>query len=997
MKRNRIVVVGLVVVALVALVAWKVVGSHASEQGGGDGDDPSGETDPSSTDRSANGGHGGHHRGLQAPASLSGRVTRAAGGTGVAGATVAIASTDLAPMMNGGDRPPILATTDASGAWSVPQIAPGTYQVAATADGLLPAHRRVTVIANGKATIDLALDAGGTAVTGTVADALGGPIAGARVAMSPDGRMPFGTETLVARTDHDGHYKITLAPGRYSATARHDDYTRSRKTFQLRGEPMAVDFVLAPGASIRGVVVTREGKPVPDAAVRATGTRTLGRGGGGAANTDDQGAFTLTGLGSGAIRLTASARGYASASPTVVELGIGEQLDGIRIVVDRALTIRGRVVRAGKPTEGIPGVMVGVFSMASRQGAAAREPSDDTGAFEVVGVRPASYMLAAFGEHSVPSVGTPIEVVDKDIDGVTLELELGATLSGRVVLDGGGAPPTSQLGLEIAPEKLGIGTMFDAIKALVVHGESDPTGAFTLHNVPAGEFTLVARTEDGRKGTLPVTVTTEDQQGLEVKLEARASIAGKVVDERGRIVPGAHVDVQSRGMRQSFSFGSGPDSGGAMTGTDGRFEVVGLEPGKVTLRVSDERGRIPLVGTGKDKDKGYDVEVTKGQRVTGVTLTVEARDGVIRGTVVDANRQPARDAWVTVQWRDKLDRSDMIGMFWRSPDPIVTADDGTFTVEHLRRGTYRVEVESAKGAARASKDDVKTGDAVTLVLESLGSITGHVTAAGAPVTAFDLGCRQNTNSMTIQFGNDAQSRRFTAADGSYAIERLDPGEYTCTVTADAGTANGKVTVKTSPATLDLALAPWATITGQVVDAVTGKPLPDLMVIASAEGLESNAFADMLSGHAPTTGADGRFVVDKVPTGKGTVAIAPKDATFRHLASREYTATSGQRVDLGVIKLVPPRPDGGGTLGFFPGVANDQLIVADVKDDTPASRAGVTDGDRIVSIDGRAVSDLGADVGRQLLMPGSLAIGQPVQLALERAGKPVAVTLIAEKF
>ncbi len=990
MRRSRLVVAGVLGVIAALLVLWKLRGSGDSE-GGGSGE--SGSDDVAG--RGGDGAGGGRVRGLQAPASLSGRVTRASDGAGVPGAIVSVVTTDLMKLMGGAmggdDKPPTLATTDNTGAWTIASVTPGTYEVAATASGLIPAHKKISVAAAAKATIDLALEAGGTVVSGTVSDVGGGPIRGAHITMTrEDGSVFGGKAALVTLSDTEGHYKINLERGSYSATAKHEDYTRGHKRFELRGDSLTVDFTLAPGSSIRGIVVTRDGKPVPGAIVHAQGGRGM-RDGGSMATADASGAFVLTSLGSGAMKLTASAKGYASNSPTVVELGIGEQVDGVKVVVDRAFTISGRVVRAAKTTEGIPGVMLGVFSMAAGQMAMVPEPTNDNGEFEIYGVKPASYMMFALGETTVPEIGKSIEVIDRDVTDVVLEMTTGATLSGKVELSG--TAGIAEMSVELDQSKIGIANMFEAMKALVVHGETDAAGAFTLHNVPPGEFSLAAHMVDGRKGTLPVVVAQADQQGLIVKLEARASIAGKVVDEKGAVVAGVHVDVQEKEGKMQFRMSSRDGSSGALTGIDGGFEIVGLDAGKIDLVVGDDHGRIPFTGSNKEQQQ---FELAKGQKLTGVTLTVEARDGWIKGLVIGTDKAPVPDAWVSVRFGiNPTKRREIMMSFFRPGEPILTGADGTFSIEKLRRDTYDVSVEGPKGASRASKSNVKTGETVTLVLESLGSIIGHVTVGGSPVAQFDLGCRPA--SFGSRFDSDSGSRRFTAADGLYSVDRLNPGEYACSVSSDQGTGSGKITVATGPVTLDLSLAPWATISGVVVDAVTGKGLPNLIVLASGDGFEGKAFADVLAGKGPTTDANGRFLVERVPAGKGQVHVAPRDATFNHLASRDFNATPGQRIDLGTIKLVLPHANEGGTLGFFAAVTDGNLMVVDVKPDTPAERAGVQDGDKILTIDNRPVSDLGADVAKQLLMPGSLGVGQVVALGLERAGKPVAVTLTAEKF
>ena len=988
MRRSQLVIGGIALL-LAILLGWKLRGGNGEDSAVGSNDDPGAEPSTSGGDKGARGG-----KSTATTASIGGKVTRVADGSPVPGATVAVSRDQLIPIpgrRSADDEPSILATTDAKGAWNVPAIAAGSYSVGATASGMIPGSKlRVAVATNERTVVDLALAAGGATVSGTVADVGGGPIGGARVTATKSTLSPFGGRAeLVAVTGPDGKYALNLGDGEFAMTATHEDYTRASKHVELHGLPVAVDFTLAPGAAIRGIVVTRDGKPVPDARVAAETGRMM-RDGGAAGRSDDKGAFALTSLPSGAIKLTAVAKGYASASPTVVELGVGEQLEGVRIVVDRAFSISGRVVRAGKPDQGIAGILVGCFSMQGSFGIS-DDPTEDTGEFQIHGLKPASYLLFAVGEGSVPDIGKAAEIVDKDLTGIVIELDTGVVLSGKV-----DPPMVASLGLEVDESKMSFGNMFGAMKALIVRGDSDATGTFTLRAAPPGTFDLVATTSDGRKGKLEITVAAADQTGLLVKLEPRASIAGKVVDEKGAVVAGVRVNaIDDEKGRGGFQVRGGfGGNAGALSGLDGSFKIVGLEPGKIGLVVEDEHGRIPFKVEPKDKPQRF--ELTKAQELTGVTLTVEARDGVLKGIVLNTDKSPAVDAWVSLRPDSPPgSRREMMASFMRPSEPVLTGADGTFSFTRLRRGSYTVSVEGPKGASRASKSNVKTGETVTLVLESLGSISGRVTLAGAPVAEFDVSCRPEERG--VRFGSDATNRRFTNADGTYQIDRLQPGEYTCSASTAAGTATGKTVVASGPSKLDLVVQAFATITGTVVDTVTGKPVPGLLVFATGDGVDGKQFMDMMSGKGPTTDANGKFVVDKIPAGKGQVHVAPKDATMNRLATRDYTAVAGQRIDLGTMKIVPPRDGASGTYGFFPMVTGEALMVGDVKEDTPAAKAGLVEGDKIIAIDGRPVAELTADVGKQLLMPGGVPVGTRVALTLERAGQPVNAAMIAVEF
>jgi hypothetical protein len=896
------------------------------------------------------------------------------------------------------NAPTLVVTTDASGAWTAPVVPPGAYVVAATSPGFLPGSKQKLVVGAGeqKRGVDIALTAGGTIVSGTVSDVGGGPIGDARITVTKGRDMPdlWGRADLVTMTGADGHYSITLGDGDYTLAATHDEYTGDENRAELKGSPLTIDFTLVPGAVIRGQVVARDtGAPVPGAFVRAD---TQGHGGDdGTALSDASGNFVMRSLNAGAIELSAMGRGFASKTPTTVAVGIGEQLDGVRVIVDRAYSISGRVVRKSEPAQGLPGITLGAFSIAAKAFGLALEPSADDGAFEIVGLRPASYIVGAIGEGTVPEIGKNVEIVDKDIEGLVIEMSAGVTVSGRVEP----AMAAARMSIEMAGQ-VGIANMFEAAKAMLVHGETDAAGAFTLKNVPAGAFKLLARAPDGHSGELSILVAEVDQNGLVVKLESRASVAGRVVDTNGKPVAGSRVsadrlDDDHDNMSISFG-GERKGHGSTSTGLDGGFKIVGLEPGKYRVHAaSGDEYEWSEVKKGETSKSSAELELAASTVKTGVTLTVEARDGVIRGNVVMPDHKPGADAWVTARrvaekpqglpegYEGKWDE-------WApSSPPVLTSADGQFTIAKLRRGTYKLVVEGPRGATRGEKKNVKTGDTVTIELAALGTLTGRVTALGKPVTKYDISCD----------GPGREAEKFIeAADGAYTLERLAPGAFTCAVTSDAGTGTGKVDVPAGPATLDIALTPWASISGVVVSVLDKKPVVGVHAFAGAGNdvfVEEN-FTQVMSGKAPTTDAAGHFVIERVGAGKGKVAIMPAEG-FTPLGTRDYTVTAGQRVDVGTIEVVPPRTGDAGTFGFATNIDGDKLLVSSVKEGGPAAAAGVQVGDRIVAISGRDVATLTLPIAQTLLASGSVGVGQAVQLGLDRAGTRVQATVTSVKW
>jgi hypothetical protein len=252
---------------------------------------------------------------------------------------------------------------------------------------------------------------------------------------------------------------------------------------------------------------------------------------------------------------------------------------------------------------------------------------------------------------------------------------------------------------------------------------------------------------------------------------------------------------------------------------------------------------------------------------------------------------------------------------------------------------------------------------------------------GAPVKDYDLSCDSQAHDV---------ERHATSEDGSYKLENLPPAEYKCKVTADAGTAEGKVTVPTSETKLALVLSPYATLTGTVVSVLSGKGVPDLNVIVQADN--GKGFFDAMTGQGPKTGPDGKFVVEKVRAGKGKVSFVGRMGSFGDMEPHDFTAGEGERVDMGTIRIVPPRNTEAGTYGMATDVDGVKLKVTDVTAGGPAAGAGIVAGDMIVSIEGIPIEALKADIAKKLLSSGVVGVGQTVKLGLEN-GRVVSVTSV----
>jgi hypothetical protein len=146
-----------------------------------------------------------------------------------------------------------------------------------------------------------------------------------------------------------------------------------------------------------------------------------------------------------------------------------------------------------------------------------------------------------------------------------------------------------------------------------------------------------------------VGISTEEW--IEVKLDAGARLAGRVVNAQGGPVAGALVDA--RGRTRDF----GLSLGRAVTGQDGRFEIDGLgsEVRRRIAVVSSGFGMAVVVQPADTADVG-DIVLHAPRRVEGRVLGPD--DAPVAGVKVTLEREAPDDGATvrTERWTDDLGR-----------------------------------------------------------------------------------------------------------------------------------------------------------------------------------------------------------------------------------------------------------------------------------------------------------------------------------------------------
>lgn len=865
---------------------------------------------------------------------LRGRVVDS--GRGVSGATVSVvpyeSAIDVARREARGAPPPAaLASTSADprGAFFL-SLPVGNVAVQLRVEAAGTVTYRSTDVFDGTENAevgDLGVSKSGP-LTGRVLDSQGRGVADATVRLEPASERGGSrvAETQVTRTAADGAFRFDGASSSGNRMSVEKGGLGSASLTGQRGGSVATPIVLAPAVSVSGVVRRQDGKtPAGGVLVRLEGkgrTRWV--------ETAPDGTFRIVDGVAGPARVAAEA---GSAGRTEVTATIPASTP-LALILDPPTRIAGRVVNA-RTLQPVPRVRV----VAEGRGAPSVGRAGTDGRYVIDGVAPGTYRLsvddAPFVRYSRPGV----RVLRGQSRPVDIPLVVGATLSGRVV-DEGGKPVSGAVGRLEGASRQRFGPVTRRARNPVGDAGAFTTaadGSFKAERLPPGsnERLAVAHPDFVPKTVGGIGLTPgSTKTGLTVVVHRGLEVAGTVRDSGGRAVPEAGIQLRpsaSEGRAGGrFAFGPGPgrspEGRQATSGADGRFRVAGLEAGAYTLEAHRDGfadAHIDVIRLDADAvPPAVDVWMLPGATISGF---VHRPDGSgAKGLVVRAQAGAAT--------------ARPFGGGARPPD--ATGDDGAFTIEGLQAGeTYTLTVfgggrgpeEHAGIQAPATNVEISVGGA--------GQIAGHVvdTQTQKPVTAFTatyeadrgsggpgrgFGGRMGPRGGRPPLADDAESvdPEPPPADGSFVIEDVPTGSWTVVVDADAyETARvSGVSVKEGEATPDVEVrvTRGRVLSGRTIDAASGQPIPGVSVTAASAGGGAGAFGQP----AAVTDADGHFDLVGLAVG-----------TYRVQAQHPDYADASQIVDVQQSTAATEiRLSSGGTLaGLVVSAGGAPVVGADV--------------------------------------------------------------------
>lgn len=446
------------------------------------------------------------------------------------------------------------ATTDATGAFTLEGLAPGTIQLLATAAGFLEPPAKTIEVLSGEPTPEVLFELDrGAVVTGRVTGPDGGPLEDAFVYLRD--ASGFGNE--FTRTDAEGSYRLAGVPtGERRLAAGAQGLIDAIRTITVRQGDNRLDFRLERGLHVRGRVVSPEGQPVDQGEVAATEEPSGSLQERGPIRPD--GSFEITNLKPGRYRLRADNLDYAPGeSPEAIQVG-PLSVEGVVVTLRRGARLVGTV--KGLSFDELNELQIVATSLDGTQYAPGQ--LDFRGGFEVKNVTPGAWtVIASVGNRqTMARVDVEAGVVETQVD---LEFGGGYTLTGRVLRSGRPVPNAGIL----------VSTSLELAGGFAT---TDHAGQFRVPDLAPGEYQVAVATNwNGFAHTETVALDGDRDITLEI---VGSTVTGRVADSDGEALPNVRVNLRGEASGALGGWGSEQRSDEA-----GFFRFPDVTPGRYRL------------------------------------------------------------------------------------------------------------------------------------------------------------------------------------------------------------------------------------------------------------------------------------------------------------------------------------------------------------------------------------------------------------------------------
>lgn len=548
--------------------------------------------------------------------------------------------------------------------------------------------------------------------------------------------------------------------------------------------------LLSPGgtATISGVVVDADNKPMRLVAVRIEGDPRASR----TVMTDETGRFAFARVPAGDFYLRAKKPAYPEVSYGAkrpgragarLQVTDGAQLDNLVLRMERGAVLTGSVFDdRGQPMSGVQMAVYrvytgldGSFSLSTATSISTFPGTDDRGAYRFYGLPAGEYIVGTspfFGSGSASRVPSDAEIRDafqratqliqpgntsepkrptppptqmdyapvfypdapNAVDAARIKVAAGEERGGldlRLVLRPMGA--ISGLVSNAADPKQIEMNVFSRVSLSTLVTSSNPDGSFTFKGLPAGDYTVSARTRavPMMLASQDVTLNGREVNGVNLVLAPPITLSGRIIIQStaGKTPPSF---LQTRVNALPVSTKSSASVAQATPLSDGTFVLQGMIPGNYQIAMSLQGvsgapvpfAALSITMGGRDiTDVG--VELAPGMPPEPITITLSDELPELSGHITLGDGKPATDYYVVAVAADQK--------YWiwstrriKSARPDV---NGRYVFPNLPPGTYRI----------AATTDLENSDlSDRSFLEQILAASAEVIVAPGEKKVFDL-------------------------------------------------------------------------------------------------------------------------------------------------------------------------------------------------------------------------------------------------------------------
>lgn len=346
---------------------------------------------------------------------------------------------------------------------------------------------------------------------------------------------------------------------------------------------------------------------------------------------------------------------------------------------------------------------------------------------------------------------------DAGLAGLTIELDPGAAVSGRVVADRTGLPVTGALVVWAGRLESDLESILFGKPENCVHARTDRDGRFTLSGLRGDRSVLSALHYDYAEAVRAVHAGERD---VEIRLDTGFRAFGTALDNSGSPCPGVIVTLTGGGIPHALP---------VLTARDGSFRSYPARPGRVNLSA-----RLP---TGSPVSSSFSQET---KSVVLVDRDVEVRFGpepeqvTWRGVLYDGKGDPVPEGRVSVLlFRAGQGASPPV----RIQRSAVTDAAGRFELFKLIPDRFRVDLEfpSPRSTLRWCDVEFDSPGVTERDIRIEGATIEGLVVDGATGLPFQRGgCSVWARESS---GRSTGYRAEVENDGRFCIRGLDPGNY----------------------------------------------------------------------------------------------------------------------------------------------------------------------------------------------------------------------------